>query len=180
MRIVDDLFPALAFFIVYKLWGLYWGTFTLIVASAIQILYMQLRYKKVERIYWISFWVILIFGGATIFFRDPAFLQWKVTLINWIMGGAFLLSHFFHRTLLECFVKQPEQERFPPGALRKLNCMWGVYLVILGTLNLYVARHYSLNTWVNFKVFGLIALTVLFVVLQSAYLFHLIKKSKEK
>lgn len=179
MRIVDDLFPALAFFIVYKIAGIYWGTFTLIVASALQILYMQLRYRQVKPLYWISFILILVFGGATILLRDPLFLQWKVSIINWLMGTAFLLSHFFKRCLLELFVSSTEQDRFPKGALRKLNFIWAAYFLFLGTLNIYVAYHYSMDTWVNFKVFGLFGLTILFVIVQSAYLFHLIKKAKQ-
>ncbi len=178
MRFLDDFFPALLFFIAYKLYGIYWGTFVLIVACGVQVLYMQLRYKKVQPIYWISFILVLVFGGATIFFRDPKFLQWKVSIINWVMGGAFLLSHFFKRTLIELLMTRNQPIPLPLIIMRKLNFIWAIFFLFLGTLNLYVAYHYSMTAWVDFKVFGMFGLTLLFIVLQTVYLMYLIKKMR--
>ncbi len=178
MRILDDFLPALLFFIVYKIWGIYWGTFALIVASALQILYFQLRDKHVKPMYWITFVIILLFGGATILFHDAMFLKWKVSIVNWAMGVAFLGSHLFKRCLLEIFVAQPEQHRFPTGALRKLNFIWALFFLVIGTLNIYIAYHYSTSVWVDFKVFGLFGLTILFLLLQSLYLVYLMKRRK--
>ena len=179
MQMFYDMFPVVAFFIVYKIWGLYWGTFALIVASAIQILLMQIKHGYVKPIYWLSFILILIFGSLTIFFHDPLFLKWKVSIINWLMGSAFLISHFFKKTVLEIFVKQADTAPALPGdILRKINSLWGVFFLFLGTLNIYIAYHYSTNTWVNFKVFGMFGLTLVFVFLQTAYLYYLIKSRK--
>ncbi len=178
MQMFNDMFPVLAFFIVYKIWGLYWGTFALIVASAIQIITMQIKHGSVKPMYWISFILILIFGGLTIFLHDPMFLKWKVSIINWFMGAAFLVSHYFKRTILEIFVKQADSNSLPTDILRKINSLWGFFFIFLGTLNIYIAYHYSTNTWVNFKVFGMFGLTIAFVFLQTAYLFHLIKSRK--
>jgi intracellular septation protein len=178
MQFFNDLFPVIAFFIVYKVWGSYWGTFALIVASAIQLILMQIKQGFVKPMYWVSFLLILIFGGLTIFFRDPMFLKWKVSIINWLMGAAFLVSHFFKRTVLEIFVKQTDSTPLPVDVLRRINSLWGYFFLFLGTLNLYIAYHYSTNTWVNFKVFGIFGLTIIFVVLQTFYLLHLIKPRK--
>ncbi len=178
MQMFNDLFPVVIFFIVYKIWGLYWGTFALIVASAIQILIMQIRQGFVKPIYWFSFVLILIFGGLTIFLHDPMFLKWKVSIINWLMGAAFLLSHFCKRTVLEIFVKQADTTPLPVDILRKINSLWGGFFLFLGTLNIYIAYHYSTNTWVNFKVFGMFGLTLVFVLLQSAYLYYLINSRR--
>ncbi len=178
MQMFNDMFPLLVFFIVYKIWGLYWGTFALIVASAIQILTMQIKQGFVKPIYWVSFILILIFGSLTIFFHDPMFLKWKVSIINWLMGAAFLLSHFFKRTVLEIFVKQAQGTPLPTEVLRRINLLWGLFFVFLGTLNIYIAYHYSTNTWVNFKVFGMFGLTIVFVFVQTAYLYHLLKSRK--
>ncbi len=179
MRFLDDFFPALLFFIVYKFYGIYWGTFALIIASGIQVLYMQLRYKKVQPIYWISFLLILIFGGATILFRDPKFLQWKVSIINWLMGCAFLLSHLFKRTLIELLISRNQPVPLPFIILRKLNFIWAMFFLFLGTLNIYIAYHFSMDLWVDFKVFGIFGLTILFIILQTAYLMYLMKKIRK-
>ena len=179
MQMFYDMFPVIAFFIVYKISGLYWGTFALIVASAIQILFMQIKHGRVKPIYWFSFLLILVFGSLTIFFHDPLFLKWKVSIINWLMGAAFLLSHFFKKTVLEIFVKQADAATtLPVDILRKINALWGIFFLFLGTLNIYIAYHYSTNAWVNFKVFGIFGLTIVFVFLQTAYLYYLIKSRK--
>ena len=179
MRFLDDFFPALVFFISYKFYGIYWATFALIIASALQVLYMQLRYKKVQPIYWISFLLILVFGGATILFRDARFLQWKVSIINWLMGAAFLLSHLFKRTLIELLISANQKVPLPLIILRKLNFIWGIFFLFLGTLNIYIAYHYTMSTWVDFKDFGIFGLTILFVVLQTIYLMYLMKKFRQ-
>lgn len=175
MRLFDDFLPALIFLIVYKLSNIYWGTFALIVASALQVIYMQIRYKKVQPVYWFSFWLILIFGTATILFRDPRFLQWKVSIISWIMGASFLISYLFKRTLIEMIFASNMAVPIPLLILRRLNFIWALFFLFLGTLNIYIAYHCSLNTWVNFKVFGIFGLTIAFVILQTLYLMYLIK-----
>lgn len=179
MRFLDDFFPAIIFFIIYKLYGIYWGTFSLIIASALQVVYMQIRYKKVQAIYWFSFLLILIFGGATILFRDPLFLQWKVSIINWLMGVAFLFSHFFRRTLIELLITAKQEVPLPLMILRKLNFIWAIFFLFLGTINIYVAYHYSMDAWVDFKVFGIFGLTILFIVFQTLYLMYLVKKLRQ-
>ena len=170
MRIFDDFFPALIFFIAYKIYGIYWATFTLIVASAVQLIYFQIKYKKIEPIYWATFIFLLIFGGATILLHDPKFLIWKVSLVNWFFGTLFLLSHFFSKCLLEFLIKAPERAKFPEGSLRKINLMWGWFFLFLGTLNIYIGYHYPTETWVNFKVFGILGLTIVFIIAQALYL----------
>lgn len=175
MRFLDDFFPALAFFIAYKFYGIYWGTFVLIVGCALQIIYFKFKYKKVEAIYWITFFGVLVFGGATILFRDPKFLMWKVSLANWLFGLAFLGSHFLQRSLLEIFLKEENVRQFPTGVVRKLNLMWGWFFLFVGTLNIYIAYHCTLNTWVNFKVFGIFGLTIVFIIIQGFYLHHKFK-----
>jgi intracellular septation protein len=178
MRFLDDFFPALVFFIVYKIYGIYWGTFALIIGCAVQLIYLQVKYKKIETLYWITFFAILIFGGATIIFRDPKFLMWKVSLANWLFGTAFLGSHFFKKSLLEVFLKADDLKKFPPGVIRSLNHMWGWFFMLLGTLNIYIAYHYSLNTWVNFKVFGILGITLVFIIIQGVYLHKKLKNIK--
>ncbi len=181
MQMISDLFPALVFFIVYKIWGTYWGVFALIVASAIQIAYMQIHHGQVKRIYWISFILIVVFGGLTIYLHNPLFLKWSVTIINWLFGVALLASHFFPKTIFEAMIhsSMPEGSTPPPTKLiRTMNGQWGGFFLFIGTLNLYIAYHYSMNTWVNFKVFGILGLFAIFVILQLLYLAYLHRSRK--
>jgi len=176
MRIFDDFFPALIFFLIYKFYDIYWATFALIVSSAVQLIYFQLKYKKIDTIYWVTFIFLLLFGGATIVLHDPKFLMWKVSIINWVCGVLFLMSHFFRKSLLEMLIKSHDREKFPAGSLKKINFMWGCFFLFLGTLNIFIAYHYSTTVWVDFKVFGILGLTLIFIILQAFYLQHKFKQ----
>jgi intracellular septation protein len=174
MKLLYDIFPVIVFFIVYKLFGIYVATGGLIVASAIQILYLWFRYRRLETMHVITFVLVLVFGGATILLHDTKFLQWKVSIINWLFGLAFLLSQWFTKTPL---IKRLMQKNIglPDRIWKQLNLMWAIFFCVMGVINIIVAYHFSLNAWVEFKVFGILGLTIAFVILQSVYLYRHIK-----
>ena len=174
MKFLYDLFPLLVFFIAYKIAGIYVATGLLIVASAVQVTYLWLRYRRIEKMHWIAFALILIFGGATLLLHDAKFLQWKVSIINWLFGLAFLATQWFTaKPLIQRFMDNAVQ--LPMIVWKRLNLAWGLFFIALGIANWVVFQHYSLNFWVDFKVFGLPALTVLFVICQTVYLYRHLK-----
>jgi intracellular septation protein len=170
MKLLYDFFPVLIFFIGYKLFGIYAATGVLIAASFIQVFYLWLRYRKVEPMHIIAFILVLFFGGATLVLHDTMFLKWKVSIVNWLFGAACLFSQWFSKkSIIQLLMEQNIQ--LPTSVWKRLNSMWAWFFIIMGTLNLYVAYHYSTNAWVNFKVFGMLGLTILFVILQTAYIY---------
>ena len=174
MKLLYDIFPVIVFFIIYKLFGIYVATGALIVASAVQIAYLWLRHRRVETMHVITFVLVLVFGGATIILHDAKFLQWKVSIVNWLFGLAFLFSQWFtQKPLIQRILEQ--NVGLPQPIWRRLNSMWAIFFLIMGVLNAIVAHWFSLNTWVDFKVFGILGLTILFVILQSAYLYRHLK-----
>lgn len=129
--------------------------------------------------------MILIFGGFTIYFHDVEYLMWKVSIVNWILGVAMLVSHFTKRNIIEYLFsfaeKRADQKmNLPAHVTKRLNLSWGVFFIIVGFINIYVAHHYSLSTWVDFKVFGILGLTLVFLVCQSIYLYRYLKDDEEK
>lgn len=163
MHAVFEYIPLIIFFVVNKFADIYWATGSLIATSALQILYYFIKKEKVPTRNWIFFGLIAVFGGLTIFLHNDLFIKWKVTIINEIFAIALLVSHYaFKKNLIKQFLS--ESLTLPEPIWVKLNLAWATLFALLGALNLYVAFNYDLETWVNFKVFGLTGLTLAFAV----------------
>lgn len=176
MKLLFDFFPILLFFICYKLFGIYNATGIAMLASVTQVIFSRIKYQRYEKMHLISLALILVLGSATLFFHDPWFIKWKPTGIYWLTAIALMLSRFVgKKTLTQKMMEKNIQ--LPVMIWRRLNYAWVVFFLIMGTLNLYIAYHYTTDTWVNFKLFGGVGLTFLFVILQAVYLSkHLIEK----
>lgn len=149
-----------------------------IVASALQIIYLLLRRRKIEATLWVSLTVITIFGGATIYFGSEEFIKWKPTVLYWLFGGALLLAQLiFRKNLIRAMMEKKIQ--LPDAIWEKLNMAWVLFFVFMGILNLYVAfwGGFETSTWVSFKLFGGMGLMLVFIVGQSIYLSRHLKNT---
>ncbi len=186
MKFLFDFFPVLFFYIAYNVGKKYTGevdsiifaTAILMAATIVQVTITWVRHKKVEKMHVIVLVLAIIFGGATIYFREPAYLIWKVTLANWLFAVVFLSSHFIGHTPIVKRMMQKTIE-LPDIIWDRLSYMWISFFIIIGVINLVVANNYSFDAWVDFKLFGLLGLTFLFVIIQTAYLSRHIKEVKE-
>jgi intracellular septation protein len=118
----------------------------------------------------ISLGLLIILGGATIIMKDAQLLVWKVTVLNWIFALVFLGSQFFgEKTVVERLMGQAF------SATKKLwtglNLAWVVFFIAIGLVNLYVFFQFGEESWVNFKFYGLMGATFVFIIAQSIYLF---------
>lgn len=169
MKLLVDFFPIVLFFAAYKLADIYVATLAAIAGAILQVAYTWFRTRKVETMHLVSLVLILVFGGATWFLRDPTFIKWKPTVLNWLFAVVFLGSQFIGRQPIIQRMLNAQLEL--PGAVwRRLNLAWSSFFIVIGAVNLYVAFNFEESTWVNFKLFGMLGLTVLFVLLQSFYL----------
>src|SRR5262245_33525723 len=100
MQLLFEFFPLIAFFVAFVTFDLYVATATIIVAVALQIAYQWFRYRKVNKMLLISGAILAVFGGFTLALRNPLFLQWKVTVVNWLFAAAFLGSQLFTKTTI--------------------------------------------------------------------------------
>lgn len=169
MKILVDFFPIVLFFAAYKLGDIYTATLAAVVGAVIQVAYTWFRYRKFENMHLISLALIVVFGGATWYLRDPTFIKWKPTVLNWLFGVVFLGSQFVgdQPVIQRMMGKQLE---LPARIWKRLNLAWVVFFFAIGATNLYVAFNYPESTWVNFKLFGMLGLTFAFVIAQSLYL----------
>lgn len=169
MKFLADFFPVLLFFVVYKVSDIYYATGVAIVATVCQCAFSWLKTRTIPGMQLVTLAIILIFGGLTLFLRDEQFIKLKPTVINWLFGAAFLLSQLVgSKTAIERLLGG--NLTLPQPVWRRLNLAWTSFFVVLGGINLYVMHFYDRDTWVNFKLFGMLGLTLVFVVLQSVYL----------
>jgi len=183
MKLFFDFLPIALFFIAYKFgggiyhWGgheydikgIYVATAVMIVASILQVTITWLLTRKVEKSHLITLVLVLILGGATLWLQDPNFIKWKPTAVNWLFAVAFIaIPIFTKKSLLERMMA--EHIELPAIIWFRLNIAWVLFFIISGLANLYVAFNYEEATWVNFKLFGLLGMTIVFIIGQSIYL----------
>jgi intracellular septation protein len=195
MTFLYDFFPVLLFFAVYKLYAalppslidaanllpfvslapgrasdaIYMATVVAILASAMQVSLDWLWHHRFEKTHLISLAVITIFGGATLALQDPWFIKWKPTILNWLFAAGFLASQFWgEKTLVERMMSHAVT--VPRSIWRRVNLGWIAFFLLAGLANILVAYRFSEETWVNFKLFGLLGLTLAFVLAQALYL----------
>lgn len=169
MKLLFDFLPILLFFVTYKFFGIYAATTVAIATSLIQVTFFRIKNKRFESMQVITFFSILLLGGATLFLHNEIFIKWKPTILYWILGLLFVGSSLFaKKPLIQRMMENTIQ--MPQPIWHRLNMSWSIFFVLLGAANLYVVYHYSTDIWVNFKLFGTLGLTILFVIIQSFYM----------
>lgn len=169
MKFLADFFPVLLFFGAYQLYDIYVATATAIVASFVQVGASWFRHRKVEKMHLVTLGLLVVFGGLTLALRDPLFIKWKPTVVNWLFAAAFLGSHYVgERPIIQRMMSQAVT--LPPEIWHRLSIAWVLFFLGVGAINLLVAFSFSEETWVNFKLFGMLGLTILFVIGQAVYL----------
>ncbi len=180
MKLLFDFFPIVLFFISYKFFDIYYATAIAMGASVVQVLFFRFKHQRYEKIHLASLALILILGGATLFFHNPWFIKWKPTGIYWLSSLVFLGSNFIGaKPIIQKMMDS--NVSLPPKIWRRLNYAWAIYFALMGGLNLYVAYFYTTDFWVNFKLFGGAGFMLIFVLIQALYLTkHAIEPSSSR
>lgn len=166
-----DFAPLLVFFICYKWQDIFYASGALIIATWISVGLTWLIFHKVEKAPLITAVVVTIFGSLTIGFHSADFIKWKVTAIYAIFAAVLIgMQLFTPKTLMERMLGK--ELKMSAGNWQKLNIAWVIFFVACALGNIYVAFSLSLETWVNFKVFGLTILTFIFTIASVAYIWH--------
>ena len=194
MKFLFDLFPVILFFITLKvaektasasavlgeilttvgiattvkpsLVPIMLATVAVIIGSIIQIIWAKLHYKKVDNTLWLSALLVTILGGMTLYFQNDAFIKWKPTLLYWTFAAVLIGARLFSKKNIIKMMMGKEIQ-LPETIWNNLNVAWAIFFSALGALNLYVAFHYSIDTWASFKLFGTMGLMFIFVIVQS-------------
>jgi len=150
------------------------ATIVVIVATLLQIGFLMATRRKVDTMLWVTFGIVTVLGGATVWFHDPTFIKWKPSVLYWAAALAFLISDaVFGKNLVKTALK--EHLVMPAVAWRRLNLAWIVFFTLTGFVNIYVAYSYSDSTWASFKVFGITGAMLVFMVVQGFYISRYMK-----
>jgi intracellular septation protein len=153
------------------------ATAVVMAATAVQIGWLLLRGRRVDAMLWVSLGLVLVLGGATLWFHSETFIKWKPSVLYWIMGASLWVSHtIFRHNLLHALMGG--QIDLPGAVWQRLNFAWIAFFGLMGLLNVYVAYSYPTAVWVNFKVFGSLALMLIFLVVQALYLSRYLKNEE--
>ncbi len=170
MKMLFDFFPIIVFFAAYKLSdnNMVIATEAGIAATVLQVALFWLKHRRFEKMHLITLVLISVFGGITIALEDSFYIKWKTTILEWVFALVFLASQFFgKKNLVERMMGAAI--RAPVHVWRKLNYAWVGFFILMGFINLYVIYNFDDETWVNFKTFGMLGMTIVFVILQSIY-----------
>lgn len=198
MKFLFDFLPVIFFFIAYKFFGdlppsvvelgnqipgvaleqsnpkhaIIFATLIIIIATILQNLLHWITYKKLEKMHLISLAILVVFGGITVVSRDPDFIKWKVSIFNWFFAAVLTGSLFIgEKSLIERMMSHAIT--VPKDIWTKITYSWAGFFFFIGVLNYFVAFHFAGvddKNWVDFKLFGVLGLTLVFMVAQGFYL----------
>jgi intracellular septation protein len=187
MQLLIDFLPILIFFGAYIITkDIFVAIVAIMIVAPVVLAGQWLVTRKINKMTAISTALVVAFGALTLFLEDPVFFYWKPTVFYWALALACLVSQFVgQKTIVQRMIQAASQEtdatiELPTDKWRTLNLMWVAYTTIAGSLNIYVAYTFSEPTWVKFKLFGLLGLTLVFLIIQSAWIVSVAEHGPEK
>lgn len=196
MKFLTDFLPILLFFIAFKWAGshpdqtqelmgpllssissttvsthllpILLATTTAIVVTSVQILIQKIMGRKIETMQWVGLLLISILGGLTLIFQNDTFIKWKPTVLYLASAIGFAIAYAFNRNPIELMMKG--QIALPKHVWSKLLWAWVFFFCVMAVTNIMVAYNFSTDIWVDFKFFGSLGATLLFVLGQGLYI----------
>jgi intracellular septation protein len=163
-KLMIELGPLLAFFLAWFLADIFWATGVLMVATLVSVVASKLLLGRVSPVIIATAVLVVVFGGLTFWFGDAHFIKMKPTIINLLFAGVLLAGLLTGRPLMKLLFG--EAFNLTEEGWRKLTVRWMLFFLAMAVLNEIVWRNFSEATWVNFKVFGILPLTLVFALSQ--------------
>lgn len=167
-KLLIELGPLVAFFAANWLGGIFWGTGVFMAATAVALAVSWTLTGKLAMVPLVSAVFVAVFGALTIWLHSDLFIKVKVTLVNLLFGAVLLGGAVMGRSYLKLIMG--EAVKLTEAAWRTLSIRWGVFFLGLAVLNEIVWRNFPTDQWVNFKVFGLLPLTLLFALANAPFM----------
>jgi intracellular septation protein len=176
-KLLIEMGPLVAFFIANWKAGIFWGTGIFMAATAAALTASWVLTRKIAMVPLVSAVFVALFGALTLWLHSELFIKVKVTLINALFGAVLLGGAAMGRSYIKLIMG--EAVRLTEEAWRTLSIRWGVFFLAMAVLNEVVWRNFSTDAWVNFKVFGLLPITLAFAFANAPYMTkHMIEDEK--
>ena len=189
MHAIIEYIPLILFFAVFKLVDIYWATALLMLTTLIQVAYCYFKDGKVPTRHWLFFAIAVVLGTLTLVFHDEQFVKWKATIVYAIFSVTLLVSRYVLgknlvkkalSSILENASESKQEIKVPEALWNRLNLFWVAITAGISALNIYIAYNFSLDFWVNFKVFGLMGITFVCVLATIITLFKYLPEDDEE
>ena len=165
-----EIIPLILFFIANAKYGIIVATKIFVITTLIALVVSYLHLKKVSTPLLITSFLVLIFGGLTIFFKDPTFIKLKPTIVYFLFSLFLFVGLALKKNFLQIYLSN--LIKINDTGWNILTKRWGIFFLLMALLNETIWRNFSTDFWVSFKVFGFLPLTIIFTLLQQ----NLIKK----
>ncbi|WP_439544322.1 septation protein A [Hyphomicrobium sp.] len=179
LKFLVELGPLVVFFTMNARAGIFWGTGCFIAATAVSLVASRFLFGRVPIMPLVSGVVVLVFGGLTLWLQDDLFIKLKPTIVNTIFAAVLFGGLFFGKSLLRYLFG--DVFSLTEEGWRKLTFRWACFFVLLAVLNEFAWRLLSTDSWVAFKVFGIMPITMVFAIAQVGLLQrHALDKPEEE
>ena len=164
-KLALDLGPLLIFFAAFKYLGIFMATAAFMVAVIVALGIGYAFEKKLSPMPIFTALLVVIFGGLTLYLQNDLFIKMKPSVLYAFFGALLLGGLRFNRLFIKYVFGQAFE--LDDAGWRKLTIRWGMFFLALAALNELVWRLTSTETWVAFKVWGIIPLLFVFALAQT-------------
>ena len=168
IKLVVELGPLLVFFFANSHYGIFAGTAAFMVATVIALAASHLFLGRIATMPLVTGVFVLVFGGLTLYLKDDHFIKMKPTIVNGLFAAILFGGLYFDRLFLKTVFG--DVMRLTREGWRILTIRWALFFVLLAVVNEVMWRLFSTDTWVTFKVFGIMPLTFVFALAQIGVL----------
>jgi intracellular septation protein len=168
LKLAVEVGPLVVFFVVNARAGIFWGTGVFMGATVVSLIASRILFGRIPVMPLVTGVCVMVFGGLTLWLQDDHFIKIKPTIVNALFAGALFIGLLVGQSLLRVIFG--EVFRLTDEGWRKLTLRWAFFFTFLALLNEVVWRSFSTDTWVSFKVFGVMPLTMAFAVAQVGLL----------
>ena len=168
LKLAVEVGPLVVFFVVNARAGIFWGTGVFMGATVLSLIASRILFGRIPVMPLVTGVCVMVFGGLTLWLQDDHFIKIKPTIVNALFAGALFIGLLAGQSLLRVIFG--EVFRLTDEGWRKLTLRWAFFFTFLAVLNEVVWRSFSTDTWVSFKVFGVMPLTMAFAVAQVGLL----------
>lgn len=179
MKAFIDFLPVIAFFVAFRLGGIFTATLVGIVSTAAVVAYLKLTKQTVQPFLWLGLVIITVFGGLTLFFQDESFIKWKPTVLYLVAATALTIGLYgFKKNLLRWLLGQ--QLEMPSRVWDVLSNAWSLFFGALGVINAYVVLNYTTEQWVYWRTWIITGAIFAFAIAVAVYIGRYIKLPDDK
>lgn len=164
VKLLVEIGPLGVFFLTNAKFGIFAATGAFMAATAASLIAGRLLFKKIAIMPLVTGVLVLVMGTLTLYLHDETFIKLKPTIVNVLFAGILLSGLLFGVSLLKYLFA--DVFRLQDEGWQKLTVRWAIFFALLAILNEVVWRNFSTDTWVSFKVFGIMPLTFLFSLMQ--------------